>query len=96
MNESNGFARELESFCGQNVVVDVSAPFTYIGKLQAIDANSITLVEADVHDLRETTTSTDRYLVETHKHGIRVNRHRVTILSRNIVSVSPLEAVVPY
>lgn len=96
MTESHSFAPELDSLVGQQVVLDVDGPFIYIGTLQAIDANSVTLVEADAHDLRETSTTTDQYLIDTRKHGIRVNRRRVVVLCRRIISVSPLEAVVTY
>jgi small nuclear ribonucleoprotein (snRNP)-like protein len=96
MSEPNSFATELDSLIGQQVVLDVDGPFLYIGTLEAIDPNSVTLVEADAHDLRETSTSTDQYLIDTVKHGIRVNRRRVVVLSRRIISVSPLEAVVTY
>lgn len=96
MDQSPSFAPELENLLGQNVVVDVAGPFIYIGSLQDLDGNSLTLIEVDVHDLRETTTGTDRYLIDTLKHGIRVNRRRVTIMSRQVISISPLESIVPY
>jgi hypothetical protein len=96
MSVSNSFATELDSLVGQEVVADVNGPFIYIGTLQRVDVNSITLVDADAHDLRETRTSTDQYLIETRKHGVRINRHRVMVLARKIISISPLEAVVTY
>ena len=87
---------ELQALLGQQVVLDTRTPFVYIGTLQSANAESLTLTEVDVHDARETTTSTDRYLIETVKHGIRVNRRRVIVLAREVVSVCALSDVVPY
>ncbi len=86
----------LESLLNQEVVVDVTGPFLYIGILQDFDQASISLVDADVHNLRDTNTGTEQYLIETKKHGIRVNRHKVVVMKRVIMSVSPLEAVETY
>lgn len=86
----------LESLLNQKVVVDVTGPFLYIGTLQEFDQTSISLIEADVHNQRDTNTGTEQYLIDTKKHGIRVNRHKVVVMKRVIMSVSPLEAVETY
>ncbi|MFW6457723.1 MAG: hypothetical protein ACOC0A_05445, partial [Planctomycetota bacterium] len=94
--ESANLDSELHSLLHQDVVVDVTGPFLYIGNLQKIDPVSVTLVDADAHNLRETNTGTERYLIEAKKHGVRINRHRVLVMKRVIMSISPLDAVVSY
>lgn len=96
MAQQENFAPELDSYLGEEVVIDVHGPYTYIGTLERIDANSVDLSQVDVHAHRDTNTSIDRYLLETRRHGIRVNRSRATVLAREILSISPLSAVVLY
>jgi len=96
MSSEDAIPAELESLVGQQIVLDTRTPFVYIGTLRSANAESLTLTEVDVHDARETTTSTDRYLIETVKHGIRVNRRHVIVLAREVVSICALSDVVPY
>ena len=90
------FAPELDQLIGQTVVVDTSGPFTYLGTLREVGPHSIVLADADVHDSRETSTTTERYLVESRRHGVRVNRRSVMILARRVISVSRLDDVLSY
>ena len=96
MNTEDTFANELSPLIGTQVVVDVDGPLVYIGTLEEIHSNTLLLVDADAHDLRETATSTDRYLIQTCQHGIRANRRSVTVMARHVVSISPLDAVITY
>ncbi len=96
MGSENTFAPELQSLVGQQIVLDTKGPFVYIGTLERIDSGSLLLSDVDVHDLRESASSSDRYLIQTLKHGIRVNRRSVRVLAREIVSVSLLSDIVRY
>jgi hypothetical protein len=96
MCSTQDFAPELKDLAGQQVVLDTKGPFLYIGILDSVGADCICLRDADVHDRRESTTSIDLYLIEARKHGVRPNRSVVHVLAREVVSVSPLSAVVVY
>jgi len=87
---------ELKALIGEQVVVDTKGPFLYIGTLERVEADSLLLRDVDVHDTRESSSSADLYLIETLKHGIRINRRSVYVLAREVVSVSRLADIVPY
>ena len=66
------------------------------GKLEAVDARFITLVDADVHDMSDSRITKEIYALETMKLGVRSNRKRVHVMLSHIVSVSRLDDVVKY
>jgi len=83
-----------QKLIGQEVVIDVSSSYIYAGVLIEEDHRYIVLEAADVHDLRDTKTTRELYLLDTRRYGIRVNRNRVLINRDEIVSLSALEDVV--
>lgn len=84
----------MEDFIGKQVVVDVEAPFVYLGRLHAIHENTLVLKGVDVHDLRDSTTTREVYVRESRVHGIQPNRKTVQIRLEKVVSISPLEDVI--
>lgn len=79
---------------GQDVVLDVASPYVYLGKLVGYDHRYLILEQADVHDLRDTSTTRELYVVDTRRFGIRVNRERVLVKLDDVVSLSALQDVV--
>ncbi len=96
MTPEQSFAPVIESLIGQQVVVDTKGPFLYIGTLEKLTGNALLLAEVDVHHTGESSTSNDLYLVETARHGVRASRRSVYVLSKEIVSISPLSAIIRY
>ena len=96
MGSQESFAPELEALVGQQVVVDTTGPYLYIGVLKKLSANAVLLADVDVHDSAESSTSNDLYLIEALKHGVRPNRRSAYVLSKGIVSISPLSDVLLY
>ena len=84
----------VEDFIGKNVVVDVEAPFVYLGRLHAIHDKTLVLKSVDVHDLRDSATTREVYVRESRVHGIQPNRKTVHIRLEKVVSISPLEDVI--
>jgi hypothetical protein len=82
------------TLAGKWVVVDMSSPYVYLGRLVGEASGFIVLEEADCHDLRDTTTTRERYVLDCRVHGIRANRHRVWVRMGEIVGISRLEDVV--
>lgn len=78
----------MESFLNQEVVVDVEAVYVYAGTLVEVTDKTITLANADVHDLRDSETTRERYVLDTKLHGIRANREKVYVSRHQVVSVS--------
>ena len=83
----------LNDLLNQTVVIDVSSEFVFLGTLAAWDEYFLKLEDADVHDLRDTTTTRELYVVEAKQLGVRPNRNRVWIRREQIVCVSALEDV---
>lgn len=83
----------IDGLLGCNVVIDMSSMFVHVGRLIDSDALFLTLEDADVHDLRDTSTSRERYVVDSKLHGVRSNRRRVHIRWDQVVSLSALDDV---
>lgn len=83
----------LNSLLQAEVVVDVAAPFVYLGTLVGSDHRYLVLENADTHDLRDTTTTRDLYVLDAKRHGLNANRRRVLVSRDQIVSLSRLEDV---
>ena len=84
----------IDQLIGREIVIDVVSPFVYLGKLIAYDSKYVVLEQADVHDLRDTTTTRELYVIDSKRLGIRANRERVLVRVGEIVSVSALDDVI--
>ena len=84
----------LDALVGQDVVVDVVAPYVYVGRLAGYDAKYLVLENADTHDLRDTSTTRENYVVDSRRHGIHHNRKRLLLSATEIVSISKLSDVI--
>ena len=78
---------------GQPVVLDMATPFVCLGTLAGGDHRYLRLVDADIHDLRDTNTTRERYVLEAARHGIQPNRREAFVRRDEVVSLSPLAAV---
>jgi hypothetical protein len=84
----------LEQLVGREVVVDVAAQYIYLGTLAGADEKYLVLEQADVHDLRDTNTTRELYVVDSRRLGIRKNRERVLVRLEETVSISALADVI--
>jgi hypothetical protein len=84
----------LTSWIGRQVVLDMESPFVILGTLRQLHEKYLYLAEADVHDLRDTSTTRDLYVLDSRKHGVNINRKEVVVPRGQIVSLSLLEDVV--
>ncbi len=85
---------EFDRLVGREVVIDVVSQYVYLGKLAGHDTRYLVLEQADVHDLRDTTTTRELYVIDSRRLGIRANRERVLVRIDQIVSVSALDDVI--
>ena len=79
---------------GQVVVLDLVSPFVCVGLLVEVDRDCLLLEDADLHDLRDTATTREAYVLEVRRHGALPNRRRIWVTIREVVSLSRLEDVV--
>jgi hypothetical protein len=84
----------LDEMIGQRVVVDMRSEYVCLGTLLRYDECFLELRNADLHDLRDTDTTRDRYVVDSKMTGIKRNRRRVLLLRADMVAITLLEDVV--
>jgi hypothetical protein len=84
----------LEELLGQQVVVDMQSPYVCLGTLGRVDEHYLELRDADLHDLRDTQTTRENYIVSAYHTGIKRNRRRVLLVRAEVVAISPLADVV--
>ncbi len=84
----------LEKLIGEAVVFDVTSRYVYVGTLAAFNDRTFVLENADVHDLRDTSTTRELYVVDAKRHGVQPNRMRVYVRAEEVVSVSALDDVI--
>lgn len=84
----------LESYIGSEVIIDLASPFVCLGRLVAISEHFLELADADLHDLRDTKTTRENYVIAAVHTGIKRNRRRVLIARREVVAVGRAKDVV--
>jgi hypothetical protein len=84
----------LDSLEGCEVVLDLASQYVILGTFKGRDALYYIIDNADVHDLRDTTTSRELYVLDAKRHGINANRKRVFVRKDGVVSLSNLADVV--
>lgn len=84
----------FEHLFGENVVIDLSSPYVYLGRLVEARGDFLLLADADAHDLRDTATTREKYVLAARGHGINANRRWVWVSRREIVGISRLEDVI--
>ena len=80
----------LETLRGDVVVLDLAAPWIYLGTLKTWDPVHLVLGNADAHDLRDTSTTREMYVLEAARHGVAPNRKTVLVRRDAVVGVSRL------
>lgn len=78
---------------GSVVVLDLASPYVYLGRLVEQQGDFLVLADADSHDLRDTQTTREKYILNSRTHGLSPNRRWAWVSLREVVGVSRLEDV---
>ncbi len=89
---SNDFA----DLVGQVVVVDTDGPVVYIGKLVEAGAEFLVMQDVDVHNLGDSATGRELYLINAKQLGVRANRKKAQVRTARVVGLSLLEDVLEF
>lgn len=88
----------LEQYLNRRVVLDTDGPIIYIGTLRSVSEGGFWLTDADLHDRSEGHSTKEQYVSEARDLAragtMRVNRRRVHVERRAVISVSALDEVV--
>ena len=83
----------IEEYLNQKVVIDLHSPYVCLGTLTRFDEGFFEVVNADLHDPRDTKTSRENYIAASLSTGIKRNRKKILVSRRDIISVSLLADV---
>ncbi|QDV50627.1 hypothetical protein [Gimesia fumaroli] len=84
----------FDELIGKTIVVDLSSRYVIAGTLIGQDQHYLVLEDADVHDLRDTTTTRELYVHEMGMHGVAANRKRILVSRTEVVSLSSLDDII--
>ena len=76
------------SLIGQVVVVDLRSTYVCLGTLVGDDEHYLDIVDADLHDFRDSTATREIYVYDSVRYGIRRNRSRVLVRKDDVVAIS--------
>ena len=94
MGEMREAGAIFQEYMGREVILDVSSPYVYVGTIKGSSLHCLILEDADVHDLRDTSTTRELYVLDAKRYGVNHNRKRVLVRLDEIVSVSALKDVI--
>lgn len=83
----------FDELMGQLVVIDLRGPFVCLGKLVAYTEAYFELQDADLHDMRDTQTTRENYIVGSRRTGIKQNRKRILVMRAEVVAISRFKDV---
>ncbi len=84
----------LDEFVGEKIVVDLRSSYVCIGTLKQFDNHYLDLRNVDLHDLRDTDTTRELYVVDSKRTGIKRNRKRLLLVREEMVGIARLDDVV--
>ncbi len=81
----------LEALLGRIVVVDLRSPFVCLGRLNRVDEHHIELLDADLHDLRDSSSTRENYVAASQATGIKRNRRSILLVRSDVVAYTLLD-----
>jgi hypothetical protein len=93
MTETDASADRLASLVGEVVVVDLKSPYVCLGRLAALEQRFLELIDADLHDFRDSQATREIYVYDSARFGVRRNRARVLLARDEVVAIARLADV---
>ncbi len=84
----------LEAMLGRFVVIDLRSPYVCMGRLHRLDDQLVELLDADLHDLRDSATTRENYVEASRTTGIKRNRKSVLLVRADIVAYTLFDDLV--
>jgi len=79
---------QLTALIGQMVVVDMRSTYVCLGTLVGFDEHFLDLMDADLHDFRDSPATREVYVYDSARLGIRRNRARVLVRQDDVVAIT--------
>jgi hypothetical protein len=87
---------DFTDLIGQVVVVDIDGPVLYIGRLAEAGTEFLVMEDVDVHNLGDSATGRELYLINAKQFGVRPNRKKAQVRTARVVGLSRLEDVIEF
>jgi small nuclear ribonucleoprotein (snRNP)-like protein len=84
----------LAPLLNHKVVLDMCSRYVCLGKLVRMDEHYLVLDDADVHDLRDSPTTRENYVVAARESGIKPNRKQVVIRKEEVVAIALFKHII--
>lgn len=84
----------IETYVRHKVVLDLKSHYVCLGKLLALEPHHYVLEDADLHDLRDSPTTRENYIVAAKLSGIKANRKHLLVRIEEVVAVSLFKDVI--
>jgi hypothetical protein len=78
----------LADLIGQVVVIDMHSTYVCLGTLVGADRAFLDVIDADLHDFRDSAATREIYVYNSLRLGIRRNRARVLVRRDDIVAIT--------
>jgi small nuclear ribonucleoprotein (snRNP)-like protein len=91
--DPTGFSPALDAMIGQVVVLDLRSSYACLGTLAGIDDLFYTVLDADLHDFRDSSATREVYVYDSARVGIRRNRASVLVRRDEVVAITRLADV---
>lgn len=85
---SREVSSQLKSLIGQMIVVDMRSSYVCLGTLVGCDEYFLELMDADLHDFRDSSATREIYVYDSARLGIRRNRSRVLVRQDDVVAIT--------
>ncbi len=79
---------QLTALIGQMIVVDMRSSYVCLGTLVGFDEYFLDLMDADLHDFRDSPATREVYVYDSARLGIRRNRARVLVRQDDVVAIT--------
>ena len=79
---------------GEKIVIDMRSEYVCLGTLAGSTDDFLEMKDVDLHDLRDTETTRENYIVAAVFTGIQRNRRRLLLNRREVVAITLLSDIV--
>ncbi len=79
---------QLTALIGQMIVVDMRSSYVCLGTLIGFDEHFLDLMDADLHDFRDSPATREVYVYDSARLGIRRNRAHVLVRQDDVVAIT--------
>ncbi|SIO33314.1 hypothetical protein SAMN05444166_3857 [Singulisphaera sp. GP187] len=86
-------SERLSPLVGEVIVIDLSSTYVCLGRFVGFDREFLEVVDADLHDFRDSPATREVYVYDSVRLGIRRNRSRVLVRLADVVAITRFDDI---